>query len=139
MFGEMPRLPGDLDPNMPLDHSLADILERAKKNAARPPAQTSLRKELPVFYPPAAQNATHVYLHRGKKTPLSPIADGPYLIKERLGKSCLRISTGDFVNGRPRTEVVHWKNCSPHIIPDSPDAIPDASKPKLGRPAHVAA
>ena len=131
VLGDMPRLPGDLQPDNNDDHSLADLIDRVKANARRNPAQTSLRRQIPVYFPKKAEEATHVYLKRGKTTPLSPIADGPLLILEKLGKSCLKVKTGEFKSGQPRTEVVHWKNCQPLTLPLDTKT---ANKPTLGRP-----
>ena len=66
VLGDMPRLPGDLDPAMPNDHSFADLLDRVRANAKKPPAQTTLRRDLPTYFPDTAVNATHIYRRRGK-------------------------------------------------------------------------
>ena len=131
VFGDVPRVPGDLTPELPADSSLADLINRVKTNAKRPPAPTKT---------PAPQTqlenstlgADHVYVRRAKHTPLGPLSDGPYPILERLGKSCLKIKTGEFVFGKPKTEVVHWRNCTPHTL--TPTEKP-ATRPKLGRKA----
>ena len=130
VMGENPRLPGDLSPNQPADASLADLLTRVKTNARRPPAATRAPQK-PAAMPASAEAANHVYVRRAKVTPLSPRADGPYPILERLGKSRLMVKTGEFVSGNPKTEVVHWRNCTPLDLPSS--ATP-GERPKLGRP-----
>ena len=131
LFGENPAVPGDLPAaDIPADHDLADLLDRVRNNARRPPAQTSIRRDPPVYYPPTTQTATHVYLRQHKTTPLSPISKGPYEIIERLGKSTIKIKVGSFKSGAPRTEVHHWKNCTPYILPEG--AV-SAQKESLGR------
>ena len=130
VMGDNPKVPADLTPDLPADHSLGELLKRVKSNAQRPPQPTRMPKQQ-VYWPSSAAEATHVYTKRAKTTPLGPAADGPYPIEERLGKSSLKIKTGTFVSGKPRTEVVHWRNCIPHTL--APDASP-AERPKLGRP-----
>ena len=74
--------------------------------------------------------ATHVYVKRGKPTPLGAQYDGPFRIEERLGDSCLRVLVAHYANGTPRHEIVHWKNCKVGHFLDQP---PVAHKPALGR------
>ena len=131
MFGENPRLPGDIQPDAPPDASIHELLDRLKANAARPPAPTQLHKTVPTYFPPAAQKATHVYTKNHKGHPLSPVSAGPFPIVEHLGKSCLRIRTGTFANGQPREEVHHWNNCTPTTLPESTQP---ATRATLGRP-----
>ena len=131
VLGQLPRLPGDLPLQPTVDQTVKDIVDHMKKVADRLPAQTRPPKE-PVHFPKEAQEATHVYVRKpkSKTTPLSPLADGPFPIKERLGTSCLHIQTGQFQSGAPRMEVVHWRNCVPAILPAS---TTPAHRPKLGR------
>ena len=132
VFGQNPRVPGDMPFAMKEDEPIQDMLERVKANAKRPPMQTSLHKN-PMFYMPAtAETCTHVYTKRAKVTPLGPRWDGPYEILERLGKTSLKLKVGEFVNGQPRTEVRHWRSC--HPSPFTPED--SASRPTLGRPKN---
>ena len=109
---------------------MEDLLRRVSENAERPPAQTALHRKLPVYMPPAAQEATHVYTKKPKKSPLGPVNDGPFPIKERIGKSSLKLGVGHYANGRERTEIRHWRTCYPA---DVPEGTQDASRPQLGR------
>ena len=52
---------------------------------------------------------------------------GPYEIIERLSDSCVKIYTGNYVNGEPRYEIQHWENLKPSPIVDA------KLKPNLGR------
>ena len=132
VFGENPAVPGDLaGADLPADPNLPALLDRVRANAQRPPAQTTIRRTPQVYYPPSTDTATHVYLRNQKPTPLSPMRDGPYQIIERLGKSTVKVKTGEFKSGAPRTEVHHWRNCTPYILPQNADS---AVKKPLGRP-----
>ena len=136
VYGTQLRVPGDLHAgDLTPDHGLPQLLDRLRENARRPPAQTGLRREPKVYYPPTTLTATHIYLRRQKTTPLSPRSDGPYRILKRVGKSVVQIITGEYKNGNKRTEMHHWKNCHPMILPD--DTI-DAHKLTLDRkPTHI--
>ena len=131
LLGQNPRLPGDLQPQADPELTIDKIMAQMQSVASRPPAQTRPPQE-PVHYPKEVLEATHVYVRRPKSKikPLQPIADGPFLILDRLGTSCLNISTGKYKSGASRTEVVHWRNCVPAILPEN--TIP-AHRPKLGR------
>ena len=107
-----------------------ELLKEVQAAVDRPPAQTSRNREIPTYMPPATATAEKVYIKVAKKSPLSPIWDGPYPIKERIGKSCLKLITGHYANGRERTEVRHWRTCFPA---DPADDTPVAQKPLLGR------
>ena len=133
VFGEDLRLLGDITPPMGAGETLEDLTNRVKANAERPPAQTALHRTLPVYFPPAARDATHVYTKRAKLTPLGAKYDGPHPILKRIGKSCLLLQVGHYNNGKARTEVRHWRTCSPAPPGDVPEP---AARPKLGRPAH---
>ena len=128
LFGEDLRLPGDMTPPLGSGETLEALLKRVKANVERPPAQTSLHKVLPVHLPPSTTTATHVYTDKPKKTPLGPIADGQFPIVRRLGKSCLEIQVGEYVNGKPRTEIRHWRTC--HPAPPQENITP-ATRPPL--------
>ena len=132
VMGDNPVVPGDLpDADLANDNNLTDLLDRLRVNAGRKPAQTSIRRTPAVYYPATTATATHIYLRCPKTTPLSPIKDGPFPIIERLGKSAVKIKTGDYKkSGLPRTEVHHWKNCTPIVLPiDTEPAV----KAPLGR------
>ena len=135
VFGANPRVPGDLK-NPELEESVPALLERLRANAKRAPAQTNLHKESDSYFPPSAQTCTHVYVNRGKTGPLTPRADGPFPIEQRLGKSCLEVRTGYYTSGQrkgqKRLEVHHWLRCKPAPTPDA-----DAERPKLGRKPKV--
>ena len=135
VFGANPRVPGDLK-NPELEESVPALLERLRANAERAPAQTSLHKESDSYFPPSAQTCTHVYVNRGKTGPLTPRADGPFPIEQRLGKSCLEVRTGYYTSGhkkgQKRLEVHHWSRCKPAPTPEA-----DAERPKLGRKFKV--
>ena len=132
MFGQEPLLPGDLAAEADLEvHSdTAKLLGHVKNVTNRPPAQTTIRGPVPTYFPTVAEKATHVYLRRGKHTPLSPLNDGPLPIINRIGKSSIEIQVGSYKNGRPRLELHHWKNCKPIVL--STDIVP-ATKVPLGR------
>ena len=85
---------------------------------------------------PDLSKATHVYVRRGKTTPLGPVFDGPFPILERQGTACIKIQVGLFANGEPRTECQHWQNCKVAVV--SPDR-PDAERAPLGRKQRVVA
>ena len=131
VLGENPKLPGDITPQSTPDETLAQMMDRMRLVADRPPAQSRPSVEKPHF-PDKADNATHVYVRKpkSKTKPLGPISDGPYVILERLGNSCLNIQTGHYKSGAPRTEIVHWRNCYPAVLPVS---TTPAVRPPLGR------
>ena len=109
---------------------MEDLLKRVAGNAQRPPAQTAMHKTLPVYMPPATKMASHVYTKRPKKTPLGPVNDGPFPIRQRIGKSSLKLAVGESANGQERTEVRHWRTCYPA---DLAEDTKDASRPNRGR------
>ena len=130
VFGEDPRLPGELLPT-PSSETLQQLIERVKQATTnRPPAQTTLQGEPYVYMPEAAKKATHVFIIRAKKTPLGKLHDGPFKIEERLGDSTLKIKVADYANGAPRFEIRHWNTCFP--APLDQNVIEDKRKP-LGR------
>ena len=124
MPGDLPA--GDIQP----DHGLPNLLERVRDNAKRVPAQTSIRRQPAVYYPPTTATATHVYLKKQKHGPLEPISDGPFRIVKRVGKSAINIKVGLYKDGTYRTEMHHWKNCYPIALLEN---TIDAEKPTLGR------
>ena len=132
LYGNNVRVPGDLPSGADIDpdHRLPNLLDRVQENAQRAPAQTSIRRNPAVYYPPTTTTATHVYVRKAKHGPLEPIADGPFRVLDRIGKSAITIKVGQYKNGVMRTETHHWKNCHPIILPE--DTI-DAERPVLGR------
>ena len=111
VFGEDPKLPGDLSPPLGSSETIQDIIARVKANAQRPPAQTDPHKKIPVYMPAKAHTTTHVYTKRAKKEPLGPRNDRPFRINRRIGKSCLELEVGHYNNGQPRLETRHWRTC----------------------------
>ena len=96
--------------------------------------QTDHHKEHPVYFPKTAEKCTHVYVKRGKVSPLGPPMHGPYKIEERLKDSSLKLFMGHYADGKPRYEVHHWHNCQPYELPEGEEA---ASRPALGRRPKV--
>ena len=131
-FGMTPRLPPDLigEPGQPLSSPEAEkLLEGLRQKAARPAVQTSHHGEKQTNWPDL-KGVTHVFIKRGKTTPLGPSYDGPFKITEKVGKSCIQVRAGSYANGEPRLELHHWENCKPAHIDKS---TPEAERPKLGR------
>ena len=60
----------------------------------------------------------------------SEARERPFKILERLGKSSIKIKSGEYKSGEARTEIHHWRNCTPKILPEG---APDASRTPLGR------
>ena len=131
VFGQDVRIPGDLIPPMTSGETIEDLLTRVKANALRPPAQTATHREIPTYMPPTVETCTHVYTKKPKVSPLGPKNDGPFPILKRIGKSCIQIKVGDYVNGTPRTETRHWNSCYPADLAEDTES---ASRPTLGRP-----
>ena len=132
VMGQCPIIPGDIarssNPSFP---DIKTLLQSLRQNASKEPVQTSFHGRQPVYWPTSAEKASHVWVQVGKPTPLGPQFRGPYPITQRLGKSCLEVQVGEYVNGEPRLDVVHWNNCQPAVV--KPGA-PNATRPKLGRP-----
>ena len=114
VYGSTIRIPGELaGADLEKDSDLPHLLERVRAKAARPPVQTSHHTTPAVNLPPATDTCTHVWVKKGKPTPLGAAFDGPYRIEERQGTSCLKVRAGSYVNGTPRYEVHHLANCKP--------------------------
>ena len=139
VFGQTLTVPGDLTgSDLPPDSTLPQILEKVRKNAARPPVQTSHHTTTPKDYMPKdLATCSHVWVRKpdAKKSPLGPAYDGPYEILERQGSTCVVVRVGSFANGAPRTEKHHLENCKPMYFMDEPYSV---DKPKLGRPSAPA-
>ena len=67
-----------------------------------------------------------------EETPLGPTFRGPYPITKKMGTSCLEVQLGVYVDGTPRTSVVHWNLCQPAVLKLGTEI---ATRPKLGRKA----
>ena len=131
VYGQTLQVPGDL-PGAELkpDSTLANLLERVRKNALRPPVQTAHHSTPVSQIPKEMANATHVLVKIEKTTPLGGRYDGPYEILRREGQACLVVKVGEFNDGRPREELVHWDNCKVAYFLEEPFTV---DKPKLGR------
>ena len=131
LYGQTPRIPGDIaGADLAVDSDLPHLLERMRTHAAQPQVQTAHHRTRPVYMPSDTTNATHVYVKRGKPTPLGPNFDGPFEILEKLGNSCLKIRVRSYANGQARTEVQNWINCKPAKFVAEPFEI---DRPKPGR------
>ena len=133
VYGEPLKVPGDLaGADLQPDSNLPTLLERIRKNAARPPVPTAHHNNEPyVHLPSAMQGAKYVYTRRGKVTPLGPRFDGPWPIIERQGDHCVKIRAGYYNNGEPRYELHHWNNIK--IAPSNLTEADVATRPTLGR------
>ena len=136
VFGACLKLPGDLvrdgDPEAADVSQLVDAL---RINAAQPPRQTAHHRHLPTYWPASAEKATHVFLRKGKTTPLGPTYEGPFPITEKYGDSCIQVQVGVYTSGTPRLITAHWNNCKPAVL--KPGA-PTATRTTLGRPKKAA-
>ena len=79
----------------------------------------------------SVEKSTHVYLLKGKPTPLGATYEGPHPIKEKLGTSCLKVEVGVYNDGTPREDVIHWNNAKPGVLRPG---TKNAQRPALGRP-----
>ena len=132
VLGSNPTIPGDIIgvPGPPLQgQQLKAILDGLRKNAARPPVQTTHNRTQAVNYP-NLDATTHVYIKRGKTTPLGKQFDGTFLILERRGKSCIKVKVGLTAKGEIREEIHHWSNCKPAVMKED---TPEASRVQRGR------
>ena len=142
VFGSTPLVPGDIlgEPGPePTSEQLKDLLKGLRINASRPPVQTTHSGSTTANYPDMA-NVTHVYVRKGKTSPLGKVFDGPFPILEHMGTACIKIQVGLFANGEPRTEIQHWQNCKiAHLPPDAENANRSAlgRKPNQPKPATV--
>ena len=92
-LGLHPRLPPDLlgEPGQPLSNAETEtLLEGLRAKSARQAVQPSHHGEKPVNLPDLG-HVTHVFIKRGKTTPLGPSYDGPFEITERVGQSCIQV------------------------------------------------
>ena len=133
VLGSNPTIPGDLigEPGPPIEGSqLKELLETLRTNAAKPPVPMTHNRDPPINYPDLSK-VTHVYIRKGKTTPLGVKFEGPFEITERLGASCIRVRVGSHADGSPRLEVQHWNNCKPAVL--APGAQ-EGQKAVRGRP-----
>ena len=105
--------------------------------------QTAHNRTPPVNYPEQLlDNVTHVYVKRGKTSPLGHSYDGPFPVTRRLDTSCVEIRVGSFANGSPRLEVQHWQNLKPAVVKEGQEPAtrvargrkPAAVRPTSGTP-----
>ena len=132
VLGSNPTVPGDVIgiPGPPLEGpQLREILDGLRRNAARPAVQTTHNRTAPINYP-NLDNVTHVYVKKGKTTPLGHSFDGPFEITERLGKSCIKLKVGLIAKGEVREEIQHWSNCKPAVRSED---MPEATRARRGR------
>ena len=98
-------------------------------NTARQPVQTAHNRTPPVNYPEELlDNVTHVYVKRGKTTPLGHSFDGPFPITRRLDTSCVEIRVGSYASGAPRLEVQHWQNLKPAVLKEGQEPATRVSR-----------
>ena len=131
VLGCNPTVPGDfIQPvGPPLNPSqVSDLLEGLRMNAARQPVQTAHNRTLPVNYPENLHEVTHVYVKRGKTTPLGHSYDGPFPITKRLDTSCVEIRVGSYASGAPRLEVQHWQNLKPAVLKEGQEPATRVSR-----------
>ena len=131
VYGETLLVPGDLIAGeLSPDSNLPNLLDRVRRNAARPPVQTSHHSVPAVHLPADLKAVSHVMVKRGKTAPLGANFDGPFPVVDHVGTSCVKIIVGHFVNGEPRYEIQHWNNCK---IPKFLEQPFESTKPALGR------
>lgn len=109
VFGGTPTIPGDLagEPSQPLTQpQLKQLLHGLQANASRAPVQTTHNRHRPINLPDLSK-VTHVYLRKGKTTPLGPNCEGPFKINRHISQSCIEIRVGTSAGGEPRLEMHH--------------------------------
>ena len=140
VFGQTLTVPGDLaGSDLQPESDLPHLLEKVRRNAAKPPVQTHHHTAVPKDYrPPGLDTATHLWVKKpdAKISPLSPKYDGPFLVLERRSDSCVVVRAGTLANGEARTELHHLENCKPVFFLGEPYTV---ERPKLGRPRKDAA
>ena len=131
VLGTCPKLPGDLLAEGDGVADVEELLEKLRRNAAKTPTPTTHNRDVPTYWPKDAQRASHVYVRKGKCTPLGGKYEGPYRIINRIGDSCLNLDTGYSPSGHPRTLLAHWNNCKVGYLKEGEEP---ESRPNVGRP-----
>ena len=85
---------------------------------------------------PPSQATTHVYTKQHDVKGLQARFKGPFPIVERPSRSTILIKVGTHKDGSDRTELRTWADCKSAY---RREGVPDAQRPKLGRPAKAAA
>ena len=132
LYGENVPIPGELDnPEQKLEdvQSLLNRIQKQTNKKAKPMSRH--RKPDQEYMPDSTLSATHVYIKNQDRHSLEPRYSGPFLILDRPSKSTIKIKTGTHPDGSVREEVQHWQNARPAYVGAD---IPDANRPKLGRP-----
>ena len=132
VYGQTVKIPGDLvGGELSPTSDLPTLLDQIRMKTFRPPVQTAHHSEPAVHLPTNMSTATHVYVRRGKVTPLGPRFHGPYPITARQGNSCIEVKVGNYANGTPRLELHHWRNVKIDPLENESN---EAQRPALGRP-----
>ena len=132
VYGQTLKVPGDLaGADLEPEGTIKQLLQKLHQKAAQPPVQTTHHTTKPTYTPSIMSTASHVYVRRGKTTPLGHNFEGPFPIWERKSESCVIVKVGTYVNGAPRLQLHHWNNLKPaHFLHDTFEA----QAPTLGRP-----
>ena len=132
VLGVNPAIPGDLitTRRKPSSEDIQKLLDKVGTNAAQPPVPTAHHRIQEEANMPDFDKVTHVYIKRGKTTPLGPRFDGPFQIMERLSNSCLKIKVGMYASGEPKYEMQHLSNCKAVALGSD---ITPAQRPLVGR------
>ena len=133
VLGANPTIPGDMvgEPGPPLESKqLRTLLDALRAQAASPAQQMSSHRIPPTNEPSNMDKITHVRVKRHKLGPLQHSYEGPFRIVERMGRSCVKLHVGSYVDGAPRYEIHHWENLKPAVLQDDQK---EASRKKLGR------
>ena len=132
VFGTCLKLPGDLvRDGDPTEADVTNLVDVLRMKADRPPVQTAHHRQVPEYWPASAAKATHVFLKKGKLTPLGATFEGPFEIVRKIGDSCMEVKVGLFRSGHPRIITAHWNNVRPAVLKPG---TPLASRVPLGRP-----
>jgi len=106
VMGASPRIPGELvGTALSQDKNIQTLVDRLRTNAAQPPKQTSHHSQPKPYLPEEMATATHVYIRKGKQSPLGPTFEGPFMITDRPSSSTIQVQVGNFANGTPRLEL----------------------------------
>ena len=133
VYGQTLRVPGDLLLTGDTGVAEADpdtVIAKLQAKTCRPVPPTTGLHSRSINWPETAEKATHVYVKKGKPTPLGPIKMGPFPILERPSKSTLKLIVGTNPDGSRKTEIQHWENCQPAALEVGAKV---AERPKRGR------